>query len=240
MKTKNILTNHLYIRRPKRLPFLSSIRIANDRDVIAQRIQPYIHHLRVIAWYWHTPAEVLTRTRNRHIFQAILHQFQKLFFAKFWHNFHFARFNRLANVVRKSTGLKIIIFFAQPLVRRLMVRTNTVIFSRFFVSDERLATLAIPTLVRTFVDIASRSQLLPNILHRANVMRVSCADKIRRRDIQLGNHVLEIAMHLVDIGLWCLILASSLSSNFIAMLIHACLETYFAPVLPLIARPYVC
>jgi len=46
-------------------------------------------------------------------------------------------------------------------------------------------------------------------------------------------------MHLVDIGLWCLILAGSLGSNFIAMLIHARLETYFTTILPLIARPHI-
>ena len=120
-----------------------------------------------------------------------------------------------------------------------MIRTNAIIFSRFFVGDERLATLAIPTLVRTFVDIASRSKLLPNILHRANMMRVSCADKIRRRNIQLGNHVLEIAMHLINVGLRRLILTSSLSGNFIPMFIHARLETYLAAVLPLIPRPHV-
>ena len=71
------------------------------------------------------------------------------------------------------------------------------------------------------------------------MMRVSRADKIRRRNIQLSDHVLEIAVHLVNIGLWCLVLTGSLGSNFIAMLIHARLETHLAAVLPLIARPHV-
>jgi len=70
-------------------------------------------------------------------------------------------------------------------------------------------------------------------------MRVSRANKIRRRNIQLSNHVLEVTMHLIDIGLRCLVLTCSLSSDLITMFIHARLETHLAAVLPLIPRPHI-
>ena len=120
-----------------------------------------------------------------------------------------------------------------------MVRTNAVIFSCLFVGDERLATLAIPALISAFVDVAGRSKFLPNILHRANVMRISRADKIRHRNIQLGNHVLKVTMHLINVGLRCLILTGGLGSNFIAVFIHARLETHLATVLSLVPRPHI-
>ena len=71
------------------------------------------------------------------------------------------------------------------------------------------------------------------------MVRVSRTDEIGRRNIQLGNHVLEITVHLINIGLRRLVLTDSLGSNFIAMFIHARLETYFTTILPLIPRPYI-
>ena len=120
-----------------------------------------------------------------------------------------------------------------------MIRTDAIIFGRFFVRNERLAALAIPTFIGILIEQPRLFELQPNILHGGFMFYVCRADKIGRIDIQRVNHRLKIAIHTIDVGLRSYSLLGSFCGYFISMLIDPCLKTNYPAKLTLIPCPHI-
>ena len=120
-----------------------------------------------------------------------------------------------------------------------MIRTNAVIFRRFFVGDERFTTLTVPSLIRPLVDQSRLFELQPNILHRCLMFDVRRSDEIRRINRECLDHLLKIAIRTINITLRIHPLLSRLCRDLIAMLINARLKSHHLAELSLIPCPYV-
>ena len=108
MEAQDILANHLHIGWPICLP-LCPVRIAQHRNVIGQGIKPDVHHLAVVAWHWHAPAQRLTRTANRDILDTIFDKLEELIFAELGHDLHPSLSNGLANLLGKGTRFEVVV-----------------------------------------------------------------------------------------------------------------------------------
>ena len=120
-----------------------------------------------------------------------------------------------------------------------MIRTNTASLLDFLIGKECLMPYTIPTVISAFINQPRLVKLLPDIAHRAHMMRIGSTDEIGILGVFSIHQYLEVLMRLINVLLRRQVLFGSFGSNFIAMLVRSNLKTNVFTFLLLIARPNI-
>lgn len=91
-------------------------------------------------------------------------------------DFHLIRLDSGADLFLEVANAKIVILLGKTLIFPLVIWANSTVFLTFFFSDEAFATLAIPAIILSAIDMWL--ELLPDFLARSYMFRVCGANKI--------------------------------------------------------------
>ena len=219
MKACDIFADNLNVGWPEFLIFVV-FRIADNRQIIAERVNPNIHHLTVVTRHRNSPLQFFNRAADRNVFGAVFYQIQQLFAAKFWRH---RGFDELADFICEFRNGQIIVILAEFLERFVVVRARKIHGASFALGDETFTANTVPTFISALVDHVGIDQFLPNLLDAANVLLVGSpnAANMIKIEIKFLAHFLKMRLQTIDEFLRSLVVLGGFFGDFRAMFVGA-------------------
>ncbi len=163
VKTNNILSHQVHIRRPIFLIFAFILR-ANTQsgNVVHQSVKPNVNHVFFIKRHLNTP--IKRGAGNAQILQALLHKVNHLVAAAFRLDKIRVGLNKLQPAVGIFAHFEEVAFLLRHLHRPATIRTN-VPLRQLMLREKGFTGRAIPTGILGFINIPLVIKLLKNLLY---------------------------------------------------------------------------
>ena len=193
MEPNNFLADKVNVRRPK----FFHVGIVNQRcDVIDDRVEPNVNDVSRVVGHGNSP--VKRRARNAQVFKSLLDEINHVVAARSRDD----KFRMIFDMFQKRVGI-----FRQPEEIRFLGNFfngavtigTTAVFVELQFRPIRFAGRAIKSGVFAFVNVAVRLNAFKNFLHNFFVTRLTRANKIVIRDVELLPKLLEVGDNRVDI-----------------------------------------
>ena len=173
--------------------------VTQSRDIVCERVNPYVDYVFRVERYFYTPVE--RRTRYAQILKSGLDEVvEHLVLSGRRLQKFLILFDKLLYFVLIFAELEEITFLFHKLYGSAAVGTLAVYKLSF--SPECFAGSAVPALVVALVDISFLVQLGKNLLYRLHMLFVGSTDKLVIRDIEKLPQLFEFSHNAVDIVLY--------------------------------------
>jgi len=176
--------------RPEGVELLPVVEVAAGRHVVDQRVEPDVHHVRVVAGHRDPPLQ--GGSGDGLVAHAPLEEADDLVVAAARHNalqILFVIGQELVDVLRRAEEVALLL---HHLKRPFAVGTGFVL-AHAALGNVRLAGDAVPPLVLPFIDVALIEELLEDGLHRLVVTLLGGADEVVVGDVERLPEILEVA-----------------------------------------------
>ena len=214
------------------LEFFRRVEVADARQIVDERVKPYVNHMFIVKGYGNAPIE--TRTRYAQIFQTAFHEFNHFIAARRRLNEIRIFFDELQPAIGVITHPEEIAFLLDEFDRSAAIGTGMV-RAQFIFRPKRFVGRAIPAFVLRFIDIAFIIGFLEQRLHHFRMAFFRRADKIIIGNIQFFPQLLETGHDMIDVGLRRDASFFGFALNFLTVFIRTRQEKYifaFQAVVP--------
>ncbi len=186
------------IVEPVALEQLAVLGVVERGDVVAERVDPDVHHLVGIARHGHAPAVTATGlARDGEILQPLVDEREHLLAAVLRLDQHFVTGDQVAQSILVGGEAEEVVLLVDPL--RLGAVDRAALVDQLLRLVEALALDAVEPLVMTGVDVAVGGDHLPQLLRAGRVARVGAGpDEIVSREMQRTAQRLEPRRVAID------------------------------------------